>query len=63
MCNLNRECSAFEFDLDSNLCNLGMKDGLALSTVMDTINIYVNNEYVLNTDGNKHSYRGAGDVN
>ena len=50
---MNEECSAFEFDLNSNICNLGKKDGLALSASMDSIALSVNYDYVHNRDGNK----------
>ena len=52
LCNLNGECSAFEFDSNSNICNLGMKDGIAISNAVDSITLFINNDFDLKTDGN-----------
>ena len=56
MCNLNAECSAFEFQSGSNICNLGLKDGLAMSTTADSITVFINNDLDMNIDGNKHIF-------
>ena len=53
ICNLKEECSAFEFDSDSNICNLGMKDDLVISASVDSLPVYINNDFVRDTNGNE----------